>query len=113
MKIPEILKLALKRLTNLFLNKKDGENDAESESRLQPEERNSSTSDSQTTEETSESTGTGVKNIESRVRNRRFKIKGMIAQPKIVEVKKNGRVVRKMIVRRSTVYPAEVRRAYY
>ena len=32
--------------------------------------------------------GTGVKNIESRVRNRRFKIKGMIAQPKVVEVKK-------------------------
>ena len=88
MKIPEILKLALKRLRNLFLNKKDGENDAESKSRLQPEETNSSTSDSQTTEETSESTGTGVKNIESRVRSRRFKIKGMIAQPKIVEVKK-------------------------
>ena len=88
LKIPEILKLALKRLRNLFLNKKDGENDAESKSRLQPEETNSSTSDSQTTEEISESTGTGVKNIESRVRSRRFKIKGMIAQPKIVEVKK-------------------------
>ena len=85
MKIPEILKLALKKLRNLFLNKKDGENDAESESRLQPVETDSSTSDSQTIEETSESTGTGVK---SRVRNRRFKIKGIIAQPKIAEVKK-------------------------
>ena len=57
--------------------------------------------------------GMGVKNIEGRVRNRRFKIKRMMAQSKNVEVKKNGRVVRKMIVRRSTVYPIEVRRAYY
>ena len=45
-----------------------------------------------------------VKNIEGRVRNRRFKIKRMSAQPKNAEVKKNGRLVRKMTVRRSTVY---------
>ena len=54
-----------------------------------------------------------VKNIKGRVRNRRFKIKRMRAQPKNAEVKKNGRLVRKMTVRRSTVYPAEFRRAYY
>ena len=36
-----------------------------------------------------------------------------MAQTKNAGVKKNGRVVRKMVVRRSTVYPAEVRRAYY
>ena len=32
--------------------------------------------------------GMGVKNIEGRVRNRRFKIKRMMAQSKNVEVKK-------------------------
>ena len=56
LKIPEILKLTLKKLRSLFLIKKDGKNEAESESRLQPEETSSSTSDSQTTEKTSEST---------------------------------------------------------
>ena len=55
LKIPEILKLALNKLRSLFLIKKDGKNEAESESRLQPEETSSSTSDSQTTEKTSES----------------------------------------------------------
>ena len=53
LEIPEILKLALKKLRNLFFNKKDGKNKAESESRLQPEETSSSTSDRETTEETS------------------------------------------------------------
>ena len=58
-KIPEILKLALKKLRNLFFNKKDGKDDV-SESRLQPEETSGSTSDSQTiTEETIESTRCG------------------------------------------------------
>ena len=57
--------------------------------------------------------GMGIKNLERRVRNRRFKIKAMVAQPKNVEVKRNGKIVRKMVVRRSTIYPAEVRRAYY
>lgn len=55
----------------------------------------------------------GVKNIEKRVRNKRFKIKRMTAQPKNVKVKSNGRVVRKMAVRRATIYLAEVRTAYY
>ena len=60
LKIPEILKLALKKLKNLFFNKKDGENEAESASRLQPEETSSSTSDSQVaTEKTEESTRDG------------------------------------------------------
>ena len=36
-----------------------------------------------------------------------------MTQPKTVETKKNGRVVFKMVVRRSIVYPAEVRKAYY
>ena len=57
--------------------------------------------------------GTGLKNIERRVRKRRFKIKRMMDQPKNIEVKKNGRVVCKMVVRRRIIYPGEVRRNYY
>ena len=53
LKIPEIIKLALKKLRNHFFSKKDGENEAESASRLQPEETSSSTSDSQTATEES------------------------------------------------------------
>ena len=56
----------------------------------------------------------GVKKIENRrVRNRRFKIKKMMEQPRIVEVKQNGRVVRRMVVRRKTIYPGMTRRNYY
>ena len=55
-----------------------------------------------------------VKNRENRrVRNRRFKIKKMMAQPKNIQVKQNGRVVRRMVVRRSTIYPGSRRRNYY
>ena len=58
--------------------------------------------------------GAGVKDIEERrVRNRRFKIKRIIDQPKKTEVKKNGRVVHKMVLRRRTIYPGMVRRNYY
>ena len=56
----------------------------------------------------------GVKNIENRrIRNRRYKIKRILAQPKNVEVKHNGRVVRRMVVRRSTIYPGSKRKNYY
>ena len=55
----------------------------------------------------------GVKNIEGRVRNKRFKIKRLLPQPRNTEVKKKGVVVRRMVVRRETIFPAEVRRAYY
>ena len=48
-----------------------------------------------------------------RVRNRRYKIKRILAQPKNVEVKQNGRVVHRMVVRRSTIYPGSRRRNYY
>ena len=57
--------------------------------------------------------GMGVKNMENRrVRNRRYKIKRILAQPKNVEVKQNGRVVHRMVVRRSTIYPGSRRRNY-
>ena len=59
LKILDVLKLALVKLRNLFFNKKDGEKEVESESRLQSEETSSSTSDRETTEETSDSTREG------------------------------------------------------
>ena len=58
--------------------------------------------------------GMGVKNMgRIRIRNRRFKIKRMMEQPRNVEVRQNGRVVYRMVVRRRTIYPGEVRRNYY
>ena len=48
-----------------------------------------------------------------RIRNRRFKTKRMMEQPRNVKVKRNGRVVSRMVVRRRTIYPGEVRRNYY
>ena len=63
-----------------------------------------------------------VNNIKGRIRNRTFKIKSLLAQPKNVDVKKRGVVVRKMVVRRilyrynidisclNIAFPAEVRR---
>ena len=50
---------------------------------------------------------TGVISIEGRIRNRNIKIKQLIPQPKNVQVKKNGNVFRRMVVRRRTIYPAE------
>ena len=55
----------------------------------------------------------GVKNIEERIGGRTFKIKRLMAQPKNINVKKNGVIVCKMVVRRRTMFPAEVRRVYY
>ena len=58
--------------------------------------------------------GMGVKNMENRrVTNRRYNVTRILAQPKNVEVKQNGRVVCRMVVRRSTIYPGSGRRNYY
>ena len=55
--------------------------------------------------------GMGQKNNDRiRVRNRRFKIKRCMIQPEDIEVKHNGRVVRRMVVRRQTIYPSTRRR---
>ena len=40
-----------------------------------------------------------------RIRNRRYKIKRFLVQPKNINVKQNDRVARRMIVRRQTIYP--------
>ena len=56
----------------------------------------------------------GVKNIEGRIRGRSFKIKRLLARQRNIDVKKkNGIVAGKMAVRRRTIFPAEVKRAYY
>ena len=41
-----------------------------------------------------------------RVRNRHYKIKRFLAQPKNIDVKQNGRIVKRMVVRRQTIYPS-------
>ena len=45
-----------------------------------------------------------------KIRNRRYKIKKLLAQPRNIDVKQNSRVVRRMIVRRKTIYPSARRR---
>ena len=48
-----------------------------------------------------------------RIRNRRYKIKKILAQPRNIDVIRNGRVVRRMVVRRSTIYSSARRRREY
>ena len=54
-----------------------------------------------------------AKKIGGRIRNRTFKIRKLIAQPKNIEVKKNEQVVRKMTVQRRAIFPGKQRRVYY
>ena len=55
----------------------------------------------------------GVKNIEGRNRGRSFKIKRLLSQQRNIDVKKkNGLVVRKMVVCRRTISPVEVKKPY-
>ena len=58
--------------------------------------------------------GKGQKNNDRiRVRNRSFEIKRFMLQPKNIDVRHNGRVVRKMVVKRQTIYPTTRRRREY
>ena len=58
--------------------------------------------------------GKGKKNNDRiRIRNRRYKIKRILAQPRNIDVRQNGRVVHRMVVRRSTIYPGTKRRREY
>ena len=58
--------------------------------------------------------GKGEKNNDRiRIRNRRYKIKRILAQPRNIDVRQNGRVVHRMVVRRSTIYPGTKRRREY
>ena len=54
-----------------------------------------------------------VKSIEGRNRGRSFKIKRLLGQQRNIDVKKkNGLVVRKMVVCRRTISPVEVKKPY-
>ena len=58
--------------------------------------------------------GMGQKNnYRIRIRNRRYKIKKILVQQENIDVKQNGRVVRRMIVRTQTIYPNTRRRREY
>ena len=48
-----------------------------------------------------------------RIRNRRYKIKRFMLQPKKIDVKHNGRVARRMVIRRQSIYPSTRRRREY
>ena len=47
------------------------------------------------------------------MRNRCCKIKRILAQPKNIDVNHNGRVVRRMVLRKSTIYPSTRHRQEY
>ena len=53
------------------------------------------------------------RNDRIRVRSRRFKIKRFMLKPRNIDVRHNERVVRRMVVRRQTIYPTtRCRREY-
>ena len=104
--IPAVLKGALKKLQSLYiLQTKDSrrviqaiQNQKMARTQMRPRR-------------PARPVGRGEKNNERiRVRNRRYKIKRYLAQPKNIHVKHNGRVVKRMIVRRQTIYPSTRRR---
>ena len=47
------------------------------------------------------------------IRNRPYKIKRYLAQLRYIDVRQNGRVVRRTIVRGQTIYPGAWRRREY
>ena len=58
--------------------------------------------------------GRGEKNNDRvRIRNRRYKFKSILEQPRNIDVRYNGCVVRRVVVRRSTIYPSARRRQEY
>ena len=54
-----------------------------------------------------------AKEIRRRVNAKNIKIKVLLPQSKNVEVKKRGQVIRRMRVRRKSIFPAEVRNRTY
>ena len=58
--------------------------------------------------------GKGEKNNDRvRIRNRRYKVKRYLAQPRNIDIRQNGRIVRRMIVGRQTIYPSTRRKREY
>ena len=54
-----------------------------------------------------------AKEIRRRVNAKNIKIKVLLPQSKNVKVKKRGQVIRRMRVRRKSIFPAEVRNRTY
>ena len=96
--IPAVLKSILKKLKSLFiLQTKDSEESKTGEA--EPENSKNINCDQG-----------GQREWGKRIRNRHYKIKKLLAQPRNIDVKQNGRVVRRMIVRRKAIYPSARRR---
>ena len=58
--------------------------------------------------------GRGEKNNDrGRIRNRRYRIKRILAQTRTFDVRHNGRVVGRMVVRKNTIYSSARRRREY
>ena len=55
--------------------------------------------------------GIGVKKMATK-RNKSIKIKKLLPQPRMVSVKKNGHVLRRMTVRRKAYFPGRRRKIY-
>ena len=54
-----------------------------------------------------------MNNDQVRIRDRRYKIKRYLVQPRNIDVRQNDRVVKRMIVGTQTIYPsARSRREY-
>ena len=56
--------------------------------------------------------GVGVKNVCGPKNNKAIKIRKLLVEPKEVEIKKNGVVLRKIMVRRKTYFPGRCPRVY-
>ena len=53
-----------------------------------------------------------IKKSKTPRKKRNIKIKKLLAQPKHVEVRKNGQVIRRMTVRRKSYFPGRRRKVY-
>ena len=107
--IPAVLKSALKKLKSLLFHKQQTQRRVKqaTQSQRMPRIR-------MRPRRPVRPAGIGQKNNDQiRVRDRRYKIKRFLAPPKNIDVKQNGRIVRKMVVRRQTIYPSTRRRREY
>ena len=68
--------------------------------------------DTNETQKTSQASGEGRKE-RIKIRNRSYKVRRYLAQPKNINVKQNGRVFKRMVVRRQKIYPSTRRRQEY
>ena len=107
--VGDILKKTLKK-KSLIIKEKDGKDkdDSKDSRRLSAQRRVA-----QLRQAPARAARIGAKNIEGRIRNRTFKIKKTACTAKSRGSKKYGRIVHRITVRRSTVYPAEVRTRRY